>query len=39
MPDTCVPCSDAFWSNGRRAGAYVMPGGANARATITFGVV
>ena len=26
MPETCVPCSDAFWSNGRRAGAYVIPG-------------
>ena len=39
MPATCVPCSDEPWSNGSLAGAYVVPGGANARATITFGVV
>src|SRR5919199_5564932 len=39
MPPTCVPCSDSRGSNGRFAFSYVVFGGGNARATITFGVV
>ncbi len=39
IPATCVPCVDSVASNARRAPAVFAPGGANARATITFAVV
>ena len=39
MPATWVPCSDSFGSNGSEAFAYVVPGGAKARATMILGLV
>src|SRR3954454_17549113 len=39
MPETCVAWSEFTGSNGVRAYLYVFAAGANARATITFGVV
>src|SRR6266511_1380295 len=39
MPATCVPCTENWGSNGRLAYRQVAPGGANARAAITFAVV
>src|SRR5579885_2860819 len=39
MPATCVACSELTGSYGVDAYFHVSPAGANARATITFGVV
>src|SRR5437868_9004765 len=39
MPATCVAWSEFSGSNGVPAYFHVSPGGVNARATITFGVV
>ena len=39
MPATCVACWELTGSNGVLAYFQVSPGGVNARATMTFGVV